>query len=109
MLVTRVLLVDGDEVVHMTWAGVLEQPGFAITSAANARESLRLTSGGESYDVLLSDLHMPGSGDALTVVGALRHANPGALTPPLNAFPAMTVASFRQKTDEILVKPAEVT
>ena len=59
MLATRVLFVDGDEVVHMTLAGVLEQSGFAITSAANARESLRLISGAESYDVLLSDLHVP--------------------------------------------------
>ena len=80
MLATRVLLVDGDEVVHMTLAGVPEQSGFAITSAANARESLGLIAGGESYDALLSDRHLPGSGsgDALTVVSGMRHANPGA-------------------------------
>ena len=111
MLATRVLLVDGDEVVHMTLAGVPEQSGFAITSAANARESLGLIAGGESYDALLSDRHLPGSGsgDALTVVSGMRHANPGAVTLLRNAFPVMTVASFPQQTDETVVKAAEVT
>jgi CheY-like chemotaxis protein len=32
------------------------------------------------FDVLLSDLHMPGAGDGLTVVSAMRHANPKAVT-----------------------------
>jgi CheY-like chemotaxis protein len=41
----------------------------------------------ETYDVLLSDLHMPGAGDGLTVVGAMRHANPRAITLLLTAFP----------------------
>ncbi len=72
MLVTRVLLVGGDEVVRMTLAGVLEQPGFAITSAANAREFLRPARGEESSDVAAKrPAHAKtGSGDALTVVGS---------------------------------------
>ncbi len=57
MLATRLLLVGDDEVVRMTLAGVLEQSGFAITSAANAPEFLRPVNAKESSDVLLSDLH----------------------------------------------------
>jgi CheY-like chemotaxis protein len=111
MLATRVLLVDDDEVVRMTLTGLLEQSGFAITSAANVPEALRLICGKESYDVLLSDLHMPGAGDGLTVVSAMRHANPGAVTLLLSAFPEMTAAAaaILQQTDEILVKPVNVT
>jgi CheY-like chemotaxis protein len=111
MLATRVLLVDDDEVVRMTLTGLLEQSGFAITSAANVPDALRLICGKESYDVLLSDLHMPGAGDGLTVVSAMRHANPGAVTLLLSAFPEMTAAAaaILQQTDEILVKPVNVT
>lgn len=115
MLATRVLLVDGDEVVRVTLAGLLEQSCFAITSAANAPDSLKLIGAKESYDLLLTDLYMPeselGSGDALTVVSAMRHTNPGSVTPLLSAFPEMTAApaAFLQQTDEILVKPVEVT
>jgi len=89
---TRVLLVDDDEVVRMSLTFVLEQSGFTVTSASNVPEALRYISS-ESYDVLLSDLHMPGAGDGLTVVSAMRHANPQAVTLLLSAFPEMTAAA----------------
>jgi CheY-like chemotaxis protein len=73
MSANRVLLVDDDEVVRMTLTGALEQSGFAVTCATNVVEALkRITS--EPYNALLSDLHMPGAGDGLTVVSAMRHA-----------------------------------
>ncbi len=89
----RVLLVDDDEIVRMALTGVLEQSGFSVTTAATVPEALRLISGPETYDVLLSDLHMPGAGDGLTVVSAMRHANPQAVTLLLSAFPEMTAAA----------------
>jgi CheY-like chemotaxis protein len=107
---TRVLLVDDDEVVRMSLTFVLEQSGFTVTSASNVPEALRYISS-ESYDVLLSDLHMPGAGDGLTVVSAMRHANPQAVTLLLSAFPEMTAAAqaILHQADEILVKPMDVT
>ena len=106
---TRVLLVDDDEVVRMSLSFVLEQSGFTVTSAANVPEALKYISS-ESYDVLLSDLHMPGAGDGLTVVSAMRHANPMAVTLLLSAFPEMNAAAqaILHQADEILVKPMDV-
>jgi CheY-like chemotaxis protein len=106
---TRVLLVDDDEVVRLSLSFVLEQSGFTVTSAANVPEALKYISS-ESYDVLLSDLHMPGAGDGLTVVSAMRHANPTAVTVLLSAFPEMDAAAqaILHQADEILVKPMEV-
>jgi CheY-like chemotaxis protein len=110
MPTNRVLLVDDDEVVRMTLTAVLEQSGFAVTCARNVVEALsHITSG--SYDVLVSDLHMPGAGDGLTVVSAMRHANPSAVTLLLSAFPQMEAAAqaILLQADEILVKPMELT
>ncbi len=110
MLANRVLLVDDDEVVRLTLTGLLEQSGFAVTCASNVMEALkRITS--EPYDVLLSDLHMPGAGDGLTVVSAMRHANPSAVTLLLSAFPHMEAAAqaILVQADEVLVKPLDVT
>ncbi len=106
----RVLLVDDDEIVRIALTGVLEQTGFVVTSAASVTEALKLISGAEAYDVLLSDLHMPGAGDGLTVVSAMRHANPKAVTLLLSAFPEMTAAAaaILQQADEILVKPIDL-
>jgi CheY-like chemotaxis protein len=110
MLANKVLLVDDDEVVRMTLTGVLEENGFAVTCAGNVVEALNhITSG--SYDALVSDLHMPGAGDGLTVVSAMRHANPSAVTLLLSAFPQMEAAAqaILLQADEILVKPMEVS
>jgi CheY-like chemotaxis protein len=64
----------------------------------------------QTFEVLLSDLHTPGAGDGLTVVSAMRHANPKAVTILLSAFPEMNAAAHAilLQADEILVKPMNV-
>jgi YesN/AraC family two-component response regulator len=53
---------------------------------------------------------MPGAGDGLTVVSAMRHANPKAVTMLLSGFPEMDAASHAilLQADQILVKPIKV-
>jgi YesN/AraC family two-component response regulator len=109
VILNKVLLVDDDEVVRFTLARVLAQHGFDVTTAANVPEALKYISS-SAYDVLLSDLHMPGAGDGLTVVSAMRHSNPKAVTLLLSAFPEMNAAAHAilLQADEILVKPMDV-
>jgi hypothetical protein len=54
---------------------------------------------------------MPGAGDGLTVVSAMRHANPRAITMLLSAFPEMDAAAqaILLQADQIMVKPMDVT
>ena len=106
---TRVLVVDDDEVARMSLGFLLEQAGFRVTSARNVPEALKYIIA-ESFDVLLTDLHMPGAGDGLTVISAMRHANPKAVTLLLSAFPEMTAAAqaILRQADEILLKPIDV-
>ena len=47
-----------------------------------------------TYDVLLSNLHMPGAGDGLTVVSTMRHANRDDVTLFLSAFTEMSAAAM---------------
>jgi DNA-binding response OmpR family regulator len=110
MALTKILLVDDDEVVRFSLGRILEESGFAVTIAANVTEALKYITS-ENYDVLLTDLHMPGAGDGLTVVSAMRHANPKAVTMLLSAFPEMDAAAHAilLQADEILVKPMDVT
>jgi ActR/RegA family two-component response regulator len=105
----KVLLVDDDNAIRFSLGKILEHHGFNVSIASNVSDALRLISS-ESFDVLLSDLHMPGPGDGLTVVSAMRHANPKAVTLLLSAFPQMTAAAnaILLQTDEILVKPMNV-
>jgi CheY-like chemotaxis protein len=107
---TRVLLVDDDEIVCSMLGALLTEQGFAITTAATVTEALRHISI-NVYDVLLSDLHMPGAGDGLTVVSAMRHSNPKAVTMLLTNFPEMDAAAkaILLQADQILIKPMELT
>jgi CheY-like chemotaxis protein len=104
-----ILLVDDDEALRQTLAAVLQQHGYDVTTAGSVPEALKLITAG-SYDVLLSDLHMPGRGDGLTVVSAMRHSNPQAITILLSAFPEMDAAAqaILLQTDQILVKPMNI-
>src|ERR1700722_8064509 len=56
---TRILLVDDDEVVRLMMNEVLQQEGLDVTTSSSVTEALKLISS-NVYDVLLSDLHMPG-------------------------------------------------
>jgi ActR/RegA family two-component response regulator len=109
VVTSKVLVVDDDKVVSDTIARVLEMNNFDVTVAQSVPQALKLITN-ESFDVLLSDLHMPGAGDGLTVISAMRHANPDARTILLTAFPAMDAAAkaILLQADEILVKPMGV-
>jgi CheY-like chemotaxis protein len=109
MALARVLVVDDNEAVRMSLCAILQKHGFEVTCASDVSEALKFISL-HKYDVLLSDLHMPGAGDGLTVVSAMRHANPDAVTLLLSAFPEMSAAAnaILMQTDEILVKPMNV-
>ena len=110
MAIAKVLLVDDDDNLRLGLGELLESKGFEITTAASVPEALKLIIS-ETYDVLLSDLHMPGAGDGLTVVSAMRHANPRAVTLLLTAYPEMGAATHAilLQADQILVKPMKLT
>jgi CheY-like chemotaxis protein len=99
-------VVDDDKVVSLTLAKVLTINGFEVTLAEGVSDALKLIAS-ERFDVLVSDLHMPGPGDGLTVISAMRHLHPEVPTLLLSAFPAMEAAAraVLQQADEILVKP----
>ncbi len=102
----RVLVVDGNEGIGLSMVAILHKHGFNAMCVGVVSEALRFISS-QKYDVLVSDLHMPGGGDGLTVVSAMRHANPDAVTLLLSAFPEISAAAnaILMQTDEILVKP----
>jgi DNA-binding response OmpR family regulator len=106
MAAPKVLLVDDDETIRSSLTAVLEHNGFEVVTAATVNEALNLINT-QKFDVLLSDLHMPNPGDGLTVVSAMRHSNPRAVTLIFSGYPDMKEAAsaILLQADEILVKP----
>src|SRR5450432_2652278 len=81
----RVLLVDDDDAVRTMMNATLERKGFDVVAAANVTEALRFIST-ETFDVLITDLHMPDPGDGFTVITAMRHSQLNALTMLVSGF-----------------------
>jgi CheY-like chemotaxis protein len=87
----------------------LERDGFEVVAVSGVRDALsRIAT--ENFDVLISDLHMPLAGDGFTVVGAMRHTHPQAVTLVLSGYPFLdeALSAIRLQADEILVKPIEI-
>jgi DNA-binding response OmpR family regulator len=106
MVKKRILLVDDNNDIREVFQEGLEHRGFEVVPAATVNEALRLIANGK-FDVLLSDLHMPDAGDGFTVVSAMRHTHPEAVTLVLSGYPALKEAmdAILLEADEILVKP----
>lgn len=105
----RVLVVDDDDAVRTMVEAGLERDGFEVVTASNVSDALRHIAT-EHFDVLLSDLHMPLAGDGFTVVSAMRHTHPKALTLVLSGYPALdeAMAAIISQADEIIVKPFQI-
>lgn len=102
----KILVVDDDEKILATLMGVLTFNQFRVTTASSVSEALHRIDT-EPFDVLLSDLHMPGAADGFTVISAMHHTNPGAVTLMYTGYPALkeAMSAILLQADEILLKP----
>src|ERR1700674_906541 len=104
----KVLLVDDDDAVRAMMNATLERRGFDVVAVASVTDALRhITT--ESFDVLITDLHMPNAGDGFAVVTAMRHSQPDALALLVSGYPDVqsAMAAILLEADEIIVKPFE--
>ena len=59
---TRILVVDDDPVARRLASAVLELSGYTVETAADVAETEQRLSRGEPYDLIITDLEMPGGG-----------------------------------------------
>src|SRR3984893_15842327 len=105
----RLLLSEDDDSVREMLREAMERDGFEVVAVASVPEALHRIAT-ETFDALLSDLHMPRAGDGFTVVSAMRHTHPHAATLVLSGYPAIdeALSAIRLQADEILLKPIKV-
>ena len=108
-IVHRVLLVDDDEAVLEMMSRSLESKGFKVVAVGGVAEALKRIAT-ESFEVLITDLHMPNAGDGFTVISAMRHSQPTAVTMLVSGYPDVKSAmeAIILEADEIVVKPVEI-
>jgi DNA-binding response OmpR family regulator len=109
MTIPRVLIVEDDDAVLMMLHEGLHRDGFEVVTASNVRDALQHIAA-QKFDVLLSDLHLPLAGDGFTLVSAMRHTHPDALTVVLTGYPALeeAMSAILSQADEIFTKPVRI-
>jgi DNA-binding NtrC family response regulator len=69
----RILVADDDQLLREAFRAALEVDGYAVCEAASTEEALRLVAE-RDFDVVLSDVYMPGNG--LDLLRRLRRMSP---------------------------------
>jgi DNA-binding response OmpR family regulator len=70
----RILLVDDEADIRVTLGALLERSGYAVTTADSGEQALQLLEQ-QTFDLLLTDLKMPGI-DGMQVVAAAKQRHP---------------------------------
>jgi ActR/RegA family two-component response regulator len=104
----KVLLVDDNQDEILLTRRSLEKKNFEVVSVTSVTEAFKQIAE-QSFDVLITDLHMPEAGDGFAVVAAMRHTQPDVLVLVVSDFPDMqrAMSAVLLQADEILMKPCE--
>ena len=102
----KILLAEDKDDVRLAFQEGLESHGFTVAPAGSVSEALRLIAT-ENFEVLLSDLYFPDASDGFTVVNAMRHTQPDAVTLVLSNYPVLQAAmtAILLQADQVLLKP----
>ncbi len=73
----RLLLVEDDDAVAAGVGHMVRDLGYTYVRAAQAADALRLLEQGERFDLVFSDMVMPGEMDGLALAKAIRERHPG--------------------------------
>lgn len=98
-----VLLVEDNEELNRVTASLLRSLSCQVTTAANADEALKQFGSGAAFDVVLSDVVMPGGMDGQALVRELRRRRPGL---PVVLISGYSEALTAESSFPVLRKPA---
>jgi DNA-binding NtrC family response regulator len=103
----KLLIVDDDEDLRATLANFVSRMGVGVSCAGSVAEASRLLSSETpSFDVILTDLKLPG-GSGLEIVRAAHECNPQALVSILTGYGSLQTAieAIRLGAYDYITKP----
>ena len=103
MATTRVLLVEDEGLIRMITAECLEDEGFEVVEAVNGDEAVSLLAGPDAFDVLLTDVQMPGKLDGVDVAIYARCRYPAIRVLVVSGYAAQLISRLA-----LLAPPAAI-
>ncbi len=104
----KLLLAEDDRIVRITVRDALEDDGYSVTECADGASALRAIQG-ESFDIVLTDVRLPGV-DGIALFRQARRVNPRAAVVLMTAFADAddAVAVMREGARDYVQKPFEI-
>ena len=102
----RVLLVEDEGLIRLTLAETLEDAGYVVTEAVNGDEARALLEGLDGFDLLLTDIQMPGTADGVDVARDFHQRHPNSPVIYMTGRPDMLArVGDLSSTETLLRKP----
>jgi CheY-like chemotaxis protein len=100
-----ILLVEDNPNVRKTVLRQVHDLGYRTVEADSAAEAARLVEGGLAFDLLLTDVVMPGGITGYQLADQLRAGNPGLKVLFMSGYTELAAAPHLSKRDQLLSKP----
>ncbi len=72
---SKILVIDDEEIVREATATMLRQAGHFVSEAGNGEEALQVLQDGQRFDLIVTDLVMPGK-EGLETIQSIRKSYP---------------------------------
>ncbi|MDD3730910.1 MAG: response regulator [candidate division Zixibacteria bacterium] len=104
----RIIVVDDEEIVLSLIRDTFEEEGYAIKTASNGEEALKLTFD-ETFDLLITDIRMPGM-DGIELVRRVREKQPDIGVIFMTGYANLNSAknAIKQGAFDYIMKPFEI-
>ena len=104
----RVLVVDDESAIRYSFTKTLQRIGYVVETAASGDEAAEIISSKEPFDVVLTDIRMPGEITGVDLLAYIREKSPDTSVIMVTGYASLgtAVESLRLGAHDYLVKPS---
>lgn len=108
----RILLVEDEFLIRLILSEALVEAGYEVREAESGDEAAELIDSQAEFDLLVTDIQMPGSTDGLALASLIRERHPGMPVVYMTGRPDVMRGAGRLSEREAFIRkpygPAEV-
>ena len=108
----RILLVEDEFLIRLILSEALAEAGYEVSEAETGDEAVEMIEAQSEFDVLVTDIQMPGSTDGIALASMVRARHPGIPVVYMTGRPDVMRGAGRLGNREAFIRkpygPAEV-
>ena len=107
-VLAKILVVDDDKSIRQTLAAILEEEGYVVDTAENAREAIEKTNNG-FYNLALVDIRLPDM-DGTRLIASMKDTTPKMVKIIVTGYPSLqnAVEAVNNDADAYVFKPVNI-